>query len=297
MTAPVIEHTSPPAAVTDPDSGDRVYIHPITMEIFTSATTALGIIDKDALPYWYGKQSAIRAAELIPRLNAATRVPFCGDRWCGECLPCLMREIQAAGNDSRDAAADLGARFHHVAEQFALTGKWIPYDKDLAGRIEQFQRFLMIHRVEFHAAEVTVINRANQWAGTLDTVLSCGWMPPKHRDLIGIPVYADYKTGSIHPQAGLQLAAYRNGEAVLLPSGAEHPMPGAHTETGLSIQITNEDFWVRPCPVGASAYTKFLRALDLWRDIHQPDLDLVERAMYKPRPRRTTPTGESNATA
>lgn len=295
MTATVVEYTSPPTATTDPDD-NRTYTHPITLETFTSATTALGIIDKAGLPYWYGKQSAIHAVQTLPRLTAATRVPICDGYQCRECLPCLMREIQSAGNDARDRAADLGSRLHAVAEHFALTGEWIPYDDDLRGRVEQFQRFLMIHRVEFHAAEVTVINRTHGWAGTLDTVLSCGWMPPKHRDLIGVPVYADYKTGSIHDQAGLQLAAYRNGEAVLLPSGAEHPMPGAHTEVGLSIQIGNEDFWVRPCPVGKPAYRKFLRALALWRDLNQPDLDLVGRAMYKPRP-RTVPTGEPNATA
>lgn len=288
MTASVVEATSPANAVSDPETGDRVYIHPITLEIFTSATTALGIIDKNALPYWYGKQSAIRAVEILDRLNAATKIRFCDDQRCGSCLPCLIAEIQSAGNDARDAAADRGTRFHHVAEQLAITGEWIPYDEDLTGRIQQFKRFLTIHRVEFHAAEVTVINRTHGWAGTLDTVLSCGWMPPKHRDLIGVPVYADYKTGSIYAQAGLQLAGYRNGEAVLLPDGRECPMPGAHTETGLSIQITNEDFWVRPCPVGDAAYQKFLRALALWRDINQPDLDLVGRAMCKPRP-KTTP--------
>lgn len=286
MTAPAAEASAPPAAFTDVETGSRVYIHPITGEIFTSVTTGLGIIDKSDLPYWYGKQSAIHAVEHLPQLIAATRRQFCADDLCGECLRCLGRAIQRAGEAERDAAADRGTRFHHVAEQFALTGQWVEFDDDIAGNVAQFREFIDVHRVEFDAAEVTVLNRAGRWAGTLDAVITCGWMPPKHRDLIGVPMYVDYKTGSIHDQAGLQLAAYRNGESVLFPDGSELPMPGAHAETGLSIQIRANGWWVRPCPVGAAAYAKFMRAMTLWRDINEPDLDLVGRAMYKPRTKK-----------
>lgn len=277
---------APPNAFTDAETGGRVYIHPITGESFVSYTTVLSVLDKGVLPYWYGKQSARHAVERLTDMVKAVARPFCEDGACAECLRCVMRDIAAAGERERDVAADRGTRFHNVAEQYALTGQWIEFDDDIAPNVEQFRRFIEIHRVEFHAAEVTSINRLDGVAGTLDVVLTCGWMPPKHRDLIGVPVYGDYKTGSVHEIAGLQLAACRNGEAVLLPDGREAPMPGAHTETALSIQIKKDDFYVRPCPVGKDAYQKFLRALALWRDINEPDLELVGRAMYKPRAKK-----------
>jgi hypothetical protein len=288
MTAPPIQ-AAPPTSAIDPENGGRVYIHPITLEVFVSATTALGIINKDALPLWYGKQAAVAAVGNLARLNAAATRPLCDGQHCGECLICLMREIQYAGEVARDAAADRGTRFHHVAEWYALTEQWIPYDADIAPHVDQFKRFIDIYQVTFRAAEVTVINRAHTYAGTLDTVITCGRMPPKHFDLIDVPLYADYKTGSVYGQAALQLAAYRNAEAVLLPDGSERPMPGAHTETALSIQIHADNFWVRPCPVGDGVYQKFLRALELWRDINTPDVPLLDRAMCKPRPQAVMP--------
>ena len=286
-TIEATETTGPPLAVDDPATNRRVYLHPLTGELFTSATTALSIIDKQALPYWYGKQSAICALESLQAMMDAVRVPPCNGQHCGICLTCLALRIRHAGDRERDAAADRGSRFHNVAEQRALTGRWISFDPDLEPYVEQFERFIDLHKVEFHAAEVTVINRAHRWGGTLDTVLTCGWMPPKHRNLIGVPLLGDYKTGNkIYESAGLQLAGYRHGEAVLLPDGTEHHLPLADTETALSIQIRADDFWVRPCPVGDAAYAKFLRTLALWRDINEPDLKLVGRAMYKPRPKK-----------
>lgn len=276
--------STPRHAFDDQDSTTRTYIHPRTQETFTSVTTALGIIEKTMLPRWYGKMSAISALTNLDRLtNAATAGrATCDGTFCGRCLTCIAHEITTAGEQARDAAADRGTRLHHVAETYALTGEIIGHDQDIAPHVANFEAFIKIHQVTFQASEVTVLNRATRWGGTLDSVITCGWMPPKHVDLIGVPLIADYKTSNhIYPRDGLQLAAYRHGEAVLLPDGSEHPLPDANPNTGLSIQITAGGFWVRPCPVGDAPYAKFLRALSLWRDLHEPDLDLVGRAMYK----------------
>lgn len=281
-------HSGPVHAFDDAESNFRTYVHPRTGERFTSVTTALGILTKDALPYWYGKMSAIRAIELTKELAAAGTRRFCEGTHCGRCMSCLLADIQHAGERERDAAADRGTRFHHVAEVYAVTGEIIPHAPDIAPHIRNFLTFVEIHKVTFHASEVTVLNRADGWGGTLDTVLSCGWMPKKHVDLIGVPLYGDYKTSNgIYEQSGLQLAGYRNAESVLLPDGSEDTMPDAHTDIALSIQIKATGWWVRPCPTTPPAYEKFVRALQLWRDINEPDLDLVGRAMYKPRAPKT----------
>lgn len=284
------ERTAPPNAVATETRG-RIYLHPLTAERFLSVTTALSILEKAALPFWYSKIAAIEAVTLLKQLTAAPAVPFCdpaGPR-CRACLTCLMGQIRYAPERERDIAADRGTRFHKVVEQYALTGRWISYADDLKPFMVQFERFMAIHKVEFQAAEFTGINRANMYAGTNDAVIACGWMPPKWRHLIGVPAYTDWKTGNnVYESAGLQLAGNRNAEAVMLPDGTEVPLPYASDEWALSVQITAEDFWVRPCPVGPDAFTKFLRALALWRDINEPDLDLVGRAMYKP-PRKVEP--------
>lgn len=275
-------------AFDDQTSNSRVYIHPKTNETFTSVTTALGIIEKYGLAPWYAKLGVLDAVQNLPRLTtaASTGLVDCGGTKCQQCLTCLIMECRRAPERARDEAADRGIRFHHVAEIYALTGEIIPHDPDITGHVLNFLDFINIHKVEFQAAEITVLHRGDRWGGTLDNIIRCGWMPPKHRDLIGIPLLSDYKTGSIYQQAGLQLAAYRNAETMLLDDGSEHPMPPAHPDVALSIQITGDGWWFRPCPTTDAAYAKFQRVLALWRDIHEPDLDLVGRAMYKPRKER-----------
>jgi hypothetical protein len=274
-------------AFDDEISSTRTYVHPKTQERFTSVTTALGIVEKYGLPPWYAKLAVLDAVSHLEQLNeaAAAGRASCGDQWCGSCLTCLMAMFRRAPERERDAAADRGIRFHHVAEVFALTGEIIDHDDDIKPHVINFLEFVRVHRVEFHAAEVTVLHRGDGWGGTLDNVIVCGWMPPKHSDLIGVPIMSDYKTSNnIYAQAGLQLAAYRNAECALLEDGSEHPLPAAHPDVALSLQINASGWWVRPCPTTDQAYEKFRRALEIWRDLNKPDLDLVGRAMYKPRP-------------
>lgn len=275
-------------AFDDAESNTRTYVHPRTCERFTSVTTALSIVEKYGLTMWYAKLATLDAITNLSQLERAAQSGrvSCDDTWCGQCLTCLIAQIRKAPERERDAAADRGIRFHHVAEIYALTGQIIAHDADIAPHVANFLDFIRVHQVTFHASELTVLHRTDGWGGTLDGVVECGWMPPKHRDLIGVPVIFDYKTGSIHTQAGLQLAAYRNAESVLIDDGSEHPMPAAHPDVALSIQVTADGWWIRPCPTTDAAYAKFRRVLALWRDLYEPDLDLVGRAMYKPRAKR-----------
>lgn len=286
-----------PSTALDTDD-HRVYIHPITKETFTSVTTILGeTIAKPRLPAWYARHASIRALELLPKLATAARHPLCGrDSHCGRCVECLRRAIAHAPTQARDIAADRGTRVHHIAEWYALTGTWLTPDPDITTHAAHLRDLATTHQISFHAAEVTVLNRAHGWAGTLDAVLTCGWMPPKHADLVDIPLYTDYKTGGVWEQAAYQLAAYRHAEAVLLPDGTELPTPGAHTTTGLSIQITGDGWWIRPCQVDDDAYRRFLRVLDLHRDLYTTDRSIIGRAMYKPRRKATEcPSSTSSA--
>jgi len=84
------EH-KPHNAIDDQETGNRYYLHPLTGERFLSATTALSIITKPALPYWYGQQSAIRAVENLDRLNQATRVKLCAKATVDTASPASWR--------------------------------------------------------------------------------------------------------------------------------------------------------------------------------------------------------------
>lgn len=277
-------HKPPPNSTMEENR--RFYLHPLTMERFVSSTTALGVIAKDALPHWYGKKSSEWVLDhLLDVVRSPDREPCGTTGWdpCLRCLPCVLRQIRHAGEDERDIAGDRGSRFHHVAEQYILTGEIIPHAPDIAGHVLHFLRFVDMHRVTFQAAEATIINRAHRFAGTLDAVLTCGWMPPRHRDLIGVPLVADWKTSTrIYKPVALQVASYRAGEAILLPDGSEVPLPEADPENGLCVQIRADGFWARRLAIGPPTREKFLRALALWRDLNEPDVELVGRSMYQP---------------
>jgi len=286
----------PVHAFDNADSNTRTYIHPRTGERFTSVTTALGIVEKPGLAPWYAKLATLDAVSHLDQLTTAAQRgnASCGDQWCGECLTCLIASFRKAPERERDAAADRGTRFHHIAEIYALTGKVVGHADDLKPHVAHLLDFVRVHQVTFQAAEITVLHRVDGWGGTLDGVITCGWMPPKHRDLIGVPLVVDYKTSNrIFKQAGLQLAAYNNAECALLDDGSEHPLPPSHPDVALSLQINASGWWVRPCPTTKQAYDKFRRVLEIWRDLNEPDLDLVERAMYKPSAKTTTTTTDA----
>src|SRR4051812_44930497 len=65
--------TGPANSVTDQVTGSRVYIHPITGERFTSVTTILSIVAKDALPYWAAKVVQEKALDMVPALVQSLR--------------------------------------------------------------------------------------------------------------------------------------------------------------------------------------------------------------------------------
>jgi hypothetical protein len=283
---PQTPHPGPHCAITDPTTGLRVYLHPATGERFVSVTTALGVREKPRLPEWYGLRSSITTRDNLLPLIRSIHVDPCGDHRCGACLPCLLHLIKTAGRDEANTAADRGTRFHHVAEHIAASGIVIPHNDDIQGHVYQFARFLDIYQVELLCAEVTVINRTHGYAGTLDTVLSCARMPPKHAGDTNVPLYGDYKTGkNIYEEAALQVSALRHAEAILLPDGTEEPMPEGNKETGLVIQVHADNFWIRPVDIGKKTFNQFLRTLDVWRDVHESP-SMIGRAMCKPRPPR-----------
>lgn len=263
---PYDEYSQPATAVTTEDG--RTYVHPVTKERFTSVTTILSIIDKPYIPQWYGKLAACEVLDNISLIPGMSRIPICDDGKCRRCIPCWIKHLSRAGERERNAAGNRGSRVHHVAEHLALDGVILPHREDIAPYVQQFLRFVERYRPTFDASEVTVLNRTHGWAGTLDAVVRVEWMPKRLHHLISVPCLADYKTSKhVDFVASLQVAAYRHAEAVLLPDGTELEMPDMDPGTALSVQIRPHDYWVRPVDITDGVYFRFLRVLDVYRDM------------------------------
>lgn len=288
IPAPEVADNGPANSVTDAESGSRVYIHPITGERFVSVTTVLSVVAKDALPYWAAKVVQEKAMDMVPLLVQSLRRRPCeqkGDDRCGTCRDCVGLELRREPDRQRDEAADRGTRIHKVAEHYVLHGEIRAHDADIADSVKQWIRWRDQHQVTFDASEVTVINRKYGYAGTLDGVSRCGWMPPKWKHLVGVPLIDDLKSGKgVYDTHALQLAAYRCPDnVVLLPDGTEVPLPECDPETGLLVHVRPEDFWTRPVQVGPRTFNTFLRVLAFFNDLNEFGSELIGRAMYKPR--------------
>lgn len=275
--------SGPANAETNPESGARWYIHPVTGERFVSVTTILQVVAKEALPYWAAKVTAEHAMNNLPKLVKSVRRAPCGwkgDDRCGCCYDCVALELRRTPDRERDAAADRGTRIHHVAEQHVLSGEVIGHHEDIADQVNQFLAFRKQFRPEFDASEMTVINRTFGYAGTLDAILRLGWCPPKYADLVGETCVGDVKSGkSCYREYALQLAPYKFAEAVMLPDGRELPMPQT-SDIGLLLHIRPDNYWVKPVRIGQETFAAFLNVLDLWR--WQQGDNPIMRAMWKP---------------
>ena len=60
-------------------------------------------------------------------------------------------------------------------------------------------------------------------------------------------------------------------------------MPDGDPETGLTIQVRDDDFYIRTVPIGKASFEEFLHTLGEWRNVHEQPSQ-IGRAMCKPRP-------------
>jgi hypothetical protein len=284
VTAAVDARRQPANSKTD-DEGSRWYIHPQTGEKFLSVTTALKIMAKEKLIFWAAGSVAAEAMEQLPTLVRKARIRPCertGEDRCRECRACAVIDLRGYPMQVRDEAANLGSRVHTAAERYALTGELDGIDEDVVPFIDQYLAFHRQYRPTYEAAEMTVISREFNYAGTLDGIVRLGWCPPKHKDLVGKALVKDTKSGKgVYDEAAMQLAAYKHAEAILLPDGTELPMP-ATEDTAIVLHLRPDDYWVHPVPVGQRMHGGFLTALALYTFREEHGTNVIGRAMYKP---------------
>lgn len=257
----------PANSETDKATGSRWYIHPTTGERFISVTTVLGNISRFGLPDWAGRLAAEAAFERLPLLNRASRAPACNstktDDACGQCRPCVQYWLADRHNQARDDAADLGTKLHDVAEQDALFGEGATVDVDVAPFAEKLRRWRDRYKPEYLATEMTVISRKWGFAGTLDKIVRFSEesrLPKQLAHLTGLPLCGDYKTSrQVDLVKGWQVIAYANADNVLLPDGAELPMP--EIKGGLIVHIRPDKVQMREVHITAENFQYFVHML------------------------------------
>lgn len=231
-------------------------------ERFRRVTGPLGRWDKDGLKPWASGLAAKGAFDELPALVNAMLEPDCGrtysrcgtehdwnvkcpDCRCRVCRPCVVRYLRDRHEAESHRRTDEGTRVHITANHWATTGVWLQPDEDIRVYVESFKRWVAEFGLtprDFELLEARVLNRTHMYAGTLDAAF---WLTRGRSKLMddeldrltpdGQPrvqralVLADYKSREkedrrLFMDQPLQLAGYRNGEALRLKDGTEVPM-------------------------------------------------------------------------
>jgi hypothetical protein len=289
ITAEPATKTGPANAETDPITGSRWYIHPVTGERFISVTTVLGYISKFGLPTWSGRLAAESAFDRLPWLIRCSRNAPCnssktGDA-CGQCRDCAVLWLSTRHEQVRDDAGDRGRRIHAAAEQLELFGEGFHVDDDIAPYVAQYRRWRSLYRPRFEAAEMTVISRKWGYAGTLDGILrfpANSPLPKSLKHLAGLPVVDDIKSGKhlAHPE-GWQVNAYAAADVVLLPDGSELPMPDI--EGGLILHVRPDKVQMREVHLNPENHANFVHMLRAVEGLIAPLGTVLSRPVNLPK--------------
>jgi len=150
---------------------------------YVSVTTALDIMDKPALRYWFGKQIFL-AMVANPTLNE--------------------QEALAAPYNKSGEAKERGSTVHSIVETYKHTGEYIDSVPDkFKGYAKAFYTWVEDNDIEILEQERLVVSKVHNYAGILDLLV-------RFRKS-GRVYVIDIKTGKdIYPEAYVQLSAYKN---------------------------------------------------------------------------------------
>jgi hypothetical protein len=195
--------TAPKLALTTA-SGDRRYQHPLTREKVPSVTTVIKAgVPKPFLVPWAAKMAAEHADAnwyRLSKLGPEERVS----------------EIKNAHKVYTEKAANIGNIVHKLIECWSTGAPYPEWPKEVEGFVDQFIKFMTVHRPEFIESEVTVWSREHNYAGTADFIAKLG----------DVVVLGDVKTGrAVYPEVGLQLSALAHADFIIREDGSEEPLP------------------------------------------------------------------------
>jgi hypothetical protein len=209
-------------------------------------------VPKPALVGWAKKVTAEYAVNNLPMLNdLASHDPKGAIDW-----------LKGAAYRDRDVAADLGTAIHDAVED-VTSGRAVDLDSlppVVRASVEQFVQFVDVVQPLYLASEAVVVNDTHGYAGTLDAIVTTShpalveWF-----ELDPVTLLLDYKSGKgVYPETGLQLAAYRNANRIILGDGTDMEM--LPTEGAAVLHIRPRSWKLMPVRAGSEEYAAFVRA-------------------------------------
>lgn len=281
--------TSPRAA--EATSKGRYYRRPgaDTADLI-SVTNVLSVgCAKPALVPWAAKIAAEYAIEHQGQLMARSRTDRDG----------AIKAIKDQVTVARDKAADLGSRIHALAEAH-VTGQRLASqdgDDDASPYVAQYEKFLSDFDIDIdrdiEAAELTVADPGQGWAGTLDLLVRLpldgfidgktkGVTSPNERGLfvVDLKTSATRPAASVYGEYALQLTALRFAREAWLPDGTIEPMPGGITGVAV-LNLRRNTYELVPLPSGDAERRAWQGCLALAKWMHGPG-SAINGGEYRP---------------
>lgn len=225
---------------------DKTRVYDIDGHSYPSVTSVIGMQDKPALVPWAAKMAAEYAVanrEAIALLDDQDAVQLIKSNW----------------RKMRDRAADFGTDVHKMIEE----GTVPPPESDHFGYVVAADTMLREHDLVPVALEVTVVNPAAGYAGTVDVIAT-----NEHGDT----VYLDWKTGkgTYYDSHGMQLAALMEATHVAGPDGTVTEIPGEQRPTeGIAVRLHSTGYEAKGVRVHSDGYQALYMAyvglIDVWQ--------------------------------
>jgi hypothetical protein len=198
----------------------RLYIHPQTGDFIPGVTSTIDNLPKPFLKAWGQKlvaQEAVAKQTQVANLAAVDE-------------EAAVDWLKKAPNRFTAHAAKIGKIAHGYFEELSLGNALGKIDPELQPFVDHFKDYLDTLQPEFILLEEGVWSEEHDYAGTFDAVarynlpdLTIKRSTPAgimESPLVGV-AWQDNKTtrSGVHPEVGLQLAAYRHAEYILRADG------------------------------------------------------------------------------
>lgn len=287
---------SNPALARNDDAGKRFYTFGDPPEAFWSVTTIIGGGIPKYLQAHYAKMAAelafealiergpaSRSSAIVRRLAARGRAYVQERQAAGELTSIklaklserdlALRWVKGAADRHRDAAGARGSLVHSEAEALVLEHakasigllleheKIKPWPEDIAGYQRSFVQWLDDFHPEFLAAEATVFNRTQAYAGTLDAIVIITLADGRR-----LLVIIDYKSGrDFYAEVAVQLAAYARAEFVGHPDSVTMLPMVEGIQAGAVLHLTPKGYRFQLVRIDQPIFDAFVYAREVFR--------------------------------
>lgn len=265
----------------------RLYIHPQTGEHIPGVTSVINNLPKPFLKTWGERLVAEEAVAKFETLgNLARHDEEAAVEW-----------LKKAPTRFTGHATKVGKVSHGFMEELSL-GNTVNTSKehpDTIAIVDNFKHYLDTMQPEFLLLEEGVWDEDGNWAGTFDAIAryNCPELEVKLTGIEPVPLvgvaWQDNKTtrSGVHPEVGLQLAAYRHAKYILRPDGTV--MLNKPGDFALVLHVRPEGWELIPVHARADVELvvfKHLRAIHDYVGWGGTNKQIIGQAIAGNRPRR-----------